>query len=248
MQVAAAAAGGHAAEAAGGEDAMVRPAAEGGGEAQVGSTLCCSNTTAYHECVVACFDYYPRQQAEKICDPGCQEAYQCRVVSGDKCPTGGYHDPSSDDLPIADDHSAAGEARAVTTTLCCSNMTGFQECVHDCFAYFPREQAEKICDPGCKEAYQCRTVSGDKCPSGHLTNSVDFLTYKKKKLTSLFVAAEGNASLEKCLSGCRSSVCNKMVTGVGSKRVEAVKHAIGRCNNACYNFCTKGLSAGTATA
>ncbi|KAF8650511.1 hypothetical protein HU200_063883 [Digitaria exilis] len=199
---------------------MVRPAAEGGGEAQVGSTLCCSNTTAYHECVVACFDYYPRQQAEKICDPGCQEAYQCRVVSGDKCPTG---------VPLW--RFVVGEARAVTTTLCCSNMTGFQECVHDCFAYFPREQAEKICDPGCKEAYQCRTVSGDKCPSGHLTNS-----------------AEGNASLEKCLSGCRSSVCNKMVTGVGSKRVEAVKHAIGRCNNACYNFCTKGLSAGTATA
>jgi hypothetical protein len=35
----------------------------------------------------------------------------------------------------------------------------------DCFAYFPREQAEKICNPGCKEAYQCRTVSGDKCPT-----------------------------------------------------------------------------------
>ncbi|KAF8723725.1 hypothetical protein HU200_021691 [Digitaria exilis] len=122
---------------------------------------------------------------------------------------------------------AVGEARAVTTTLCCSNMTGFQECVHDCFAYFPREQAEKICDPGCKEAYQCRTVSGDKCPTG---------------------AAEGNASVEKCLSGCRSSVCNKMVTGVGSERAAAVKHALGRCNNACYNFCTKDLSAGTATA
>jgi hypothetical protein len=57
------------------------------------------------------------------------------------------------------------QAVATTTTLCCSNMTGFNECVHDCFAYFPREQAEKICNPGCKEAYQCRTVSGDKCPT-----------------------------------------------------------------------------------
>lgn len=40
--------------------------------------------------------------------------------------------------------AAAGDAKAdaMTTTLCCSNMTGFHECVEDCFGYFPREQAD----------------------------------------------------------------------------------------------------------
>ncbi|OEL28000.1 hypothetical protein BAE44_0010981 [Dichanthelium oligosanthes] len=65
---------------------VVRAAA---GKVQAG-TLCCTNMTGYHECVVACFDYYPREQADKICDPGCQEAYQCQTVSGDKCPSSGH--------------------------------------------------------------------------------------------------------------------------------------------------------------
>ncbi|CAN6198011.1 unnamed protein product [Urochloa humidicola] len=211
-----------AAAAAGAQEAMaVRPAADAGKvvvQAAV-STLCCTNMTAYHECVVACFDYYPREQADKICDPGCQEAYQCRAATGDAgCPS--VHHPSSDG-------SVVGEVQAVTTTtLCCSNMTGFHECVEDCFGYFPREQAEKICNPGCQEAYQCQTVSGDKCPN-----------YPK-----------GDDAVEKCVSGCKSSVCSKMVTGVGSKRV-AMTHAAKRCNSACYKFCTKGgLRAGIATA
>ena len=68
----------------------------GDGAQAAGSTLCCTNTTGYHECVKACFDYYPREQAEKFCDPGCQEAYQCRSVSGDKCPSSGQ--PASSEL------------------------------------------------------------------------------------------------------------------------------------------------------
>jgi hypothetical protein len=116
-------------------------------------------------------------------------------------------------------------------------MTGFHECVEACFAYFPREQADKICDPGCKEAYQCHTVSGDKCPSGLLASSgkilnrspfllpflfltasiIDFFPQTLKNLlshiTTSFLAAKGDAVGEKCVSGCRSSVCNKMVTG-----------------------------------
>lgn len=62
--------------------------------AGTGSTLCCTNTAGYHECVEACFDYYPREQAERFCDSGCQEAYQCRIVSGDEFPSSGQ--PSSD--------------------------------------------------------------------------------------------------------------------------------------------------------
>ena len=125
-----------------------------------------------------------------------------------------------------------------TTTLCCSNMTGFHECVEACFAYFPREQADKICDPGCKEAYQCHTVSLDKCPSGLLASSGKILnrspffffnfyfslhlsliffpqTLKNllSHITTSFLAAKGDAVGEKCMSGCRSSVCSKMVTG-----------------------------------
>lgn len=34
--------------------------------------------------------------------------------------------------------------------------------------------------------------------------------------------------------------------GVGRKGV--VKHAVERCNNACYKFCTKGVQAATSTA
>jgi len=60
----------------------------GDGAQAAGSTLCCTNTTGYHECVKACFDYYPREQAEKFCDPGC--------VSGDKCPSSGQ--PASSEL------------------------------------------------------------------------------------------------------------------------------------------------------
>uniref|UniRef100_K3XXZ9 Uncharacterized protein n=2 Tax=Setaria italica TaxID=4555 RepID=K3XXZ9_SETIT len=274
--VAAAGAGGHAAAAV-------------AGKVPTGSTLCCTNTTGYHECVEACFHYYPREQAEKFCDPGCQEAYQCHAVPGEKCPSSSLHH-SSDLLT----NSVVGEVvQPVTTTLCCSNMTGFHECVEDCFAYFPREQADKICDPGCKEAYQCRTVSGDKCPSEHPSSGSvvgevvqaatktlccsnmtgfhecveDCFGYFPREQAEKICdpgcqeayqcrtvsgdkcptnSAKG-AAVEKCVSGCKSSVCSKMVTGVGSK-LFAVKHALDRCNNACYKFCTKGLRAGTATA
>ncbi|KAJ1258964.1 hypothetical protein BS78_10G116600 [Paspalum vaginatum] len=129
---AAAGAVGHVAAAAGAEEAMpVRPLAaaavvgkvvavpQGAGTT---TTLCCSNMTGYHECVEACFDYYPREQAVQICDPGCQEAYQCRTVSGDECPSGSGHPSSSDDdRRLTNSVAAGGDAQlAADGTLCCS--------------------------------------------------------------------------------------------------------------------------------
>lgn len=51
-------------------------------------------------------------------------------------------------------------------------------------------------------------------------------------------------SFARIISNCKTFLS----TGVGSKLV-AVKHALERCNNACYNLCTKGgLHARTSAA
>uniref|UniRef100_A0A0E0LC25 Uncharacterized protein n=1 Tax=Oryza punctata TaxID=4537 RepID=A0A0E0LC25_ORYPU len=74
----------------------------------------------------------------------------------------------------------------------------------------------------CSKLSGCKIVDG-KCKPPYIHHTLDR-------------ESEESDVLDFCKLGCTSSVCSTMNTLSGN---EAAKHAIDRCNDACYRFCTK---------
>ncbi|MGI4573955.1 hypothetical protein ACR2WM_26975, partial [Klebsiella pneumoniae] len=97
---------------------------------------------------------------------------------------------------------------------CCKNTIA-RNCYNVCRLTGPRKTCASICG--------CKIISGKKCPSDY------------PKFNLLPNPDEANA-IEYCKLGCTSFVCDNINTVVESEELNDVME---RCNNACYDLCTK---------
>ncbi|KAF5202146.1 Thionin [Thalictrum thalictroides] len=109
----------------------------------------------------------------------------------------------------------------VEAKVCCQGNLG-RFCNKACYWTQPKwYDCVKLC--GCKD------VSGN-CPPGY--------DYDYPSISPLKNSA-GTIN-EYCQEGCASSACKTIISTLQNSGAQVMKEVMDRCNNACYELCTKG--------